>query len=120
MYWVSTALISVMMVFSGFSYLTNEEIKTAFAHIGFPGFFRIELGAAKILGALTLMIPFMPARIKQFAYFGFVVTFVSAFVAHVSIGDTPAHSAMPLAFLVILGVSYFYHEKLVAAAKLGG
>ena len=41
-----------MMLFSVVGYLTNEEIKNAFSHFGFPPFLRIELAAAKILGAL--------------------------------------------------------------------
>ena len=112
-YWASTAVISGMMLFSAFSYLTNDQAKNAFVHFGFPGYFRIELAAAKILGALALVIPGIPITIRQFAYFGFALTFLSAFVAHTSVGDTVVHEVMPLIFLVILGVSYFYHNKMI-------
>ena len=112
-YWTSTAIISGMMLFSAFSYLTNDEVKTAFVHFGFPAYFRIELATAKILGALVLIIPGIHPVIKQFAYFGFTLTFVSAFVAHTSVGDTAARAVMPLIFLVILAVSYFYNNKVI-------
>jgi hypothetical protein len=116
-YWTSTAIISGMMLFSAYSYLTNDQVKNAFVHFGFPGYFRIELATAKILGALVLVIPGIPATIRQFAYFGFALTFLSAFVAHTSVGDTVAHAVMPLIFLVILAVSYFYNTKVIIKAN---
>jgi len=112
-YWTSTAIISAMMLFSAYSYLTNDQVKSAFVHFGFPGYFRIELAMAKLLGALVLVIPGIHPTIKQFAYFGFTVTFLSAFVAHTSVGDTVVHAVMPLIFLVILAVSYFYNNKVI-------
>ncbi len=110
-YWTSTVIVSGMMLFSAFNYLTNEQMKGAFVHLGFPSYLRVELATAKILGALVLIIPVIPFTIKQFAYFGFAITFVSAFLAHVSVGDSANYAAMPLIFLVILGVSYFYNQK---------
>ncbi|HLZ15475.1 MAG TPA: DoxX family protein [Cyclobacteriaceae bacterium] len=112
-YWASTAIISGMMLFSALSYLTNDQVKNTFVYFGFPGYFRIELATAKILGALALVIPGIPATIRQFAYFGFAITFLSAFVAHTSVGDTMAHALMPLVFLVILAVSYVYNNKVI-------
>jgi len=113
-YWTSTAIISAMMLFSAYSYLTNDQVKSAFVHFGFPGYFRIELAMAKLLGALVLVIPGIPATIRQFAYFGFALTFLSAFVAHTSMGDTVVHTVMPLIFLVILVISYFYNYKITS------
>ena len=86
-------------------------MKGAFVHLGFPNYLRVELATAKILGALVLIFPIIPFTIKQFAYFGFAITFVSAFLAHVSVGDSANYAAMPLIFLVILAVSYFYNQK---------
>lgn len=112
-YWTTTAVISAMMLFSAFSYLANEQVKNTFVHLGFPGYFRIELATAKILGALVLVIPGIHPTIKQFAYFGFTVTFLSAFVAHTSAGDPVANAVMPLIFLAILAVSYLYNNKVI-------
>ena len=35
-----------------------------------PHYFKIELTTAKILGLLALLIPSVPFKIKEFAYFG--------------------------------------------------
>jgi hypothetical protein len=36
LYWGSTALISLMMLFSAFNYFTSPDMKAAFTHLGFP------------------------------------------------------------------------------------
>jgi hypothetical protein len=56
-YWSTTGIITAMMLFSAYGYFTNQEMKGAFVHLGFPGYFRIELGVMKILGALALILP---------------------------------------------------------------
>ncbi|MFN8282093.1 MAG: DoxX family protein [Chitinophagales bacterium] len=110
-YWTTTAIVSLMMLFSAYNYFTNEEMKAGFVHLGFPNYFRIELAVAKILGALILLIPVFPKQVKEFAYSGFIITFVSAFIAHVSSSDPISIAIMPLAFLVILLISYIYYQK---------
>jgi len=86
-------------------------MKEAFVHLGFPSYFRIELAIAKILGAIVLILPSIPKQLKEFAYFGFAITLVSAFIAHLSSGDPFSVAFMPLVFLVILVVSYIYFHK---------
>ena len=105
-------MVSLMMLFTAYSYLTNDEIKAAFVHLGFPSYFRVELAIAKLIGALVLIIPGIPHRIKQFAYFGFAITFVSAFIAHTSSGDPAKVAMMPVIFLIVLAVSYYYFLKV--------
>ena len=110
-FWVSTAIVSVMMLFSAFGYFTNTEMKAAFVHLGFPTYFRIELGVLKAVGALVLIIPIIPKKAKEFAYFGFTITFISAIVGHLSSGDPVPMIIMPIAFLIILAVSYIFLNK---------
>ncbi|MDP4240958.1 MAG: DoxX family protein [Bacteroidota bacterium] len=111
-YWVITSLISIMMLFSAYSYLTNPMMKEGFVHLGFPGYFRVELAIAKILGAIALLVPFIPAKIKEFAYVGFSITFISAFIAHTSSGDPMSVAIFPIIALVLLMVSHIYYLKI--------
>ena len=113
-YWTTTGIISAMMLFSAFSYLSNPDMKLAFVHLGFPDYFRIELAVLKILGSLALILPMVPDKIKSFAYFGFALTFVSAFIAHTASGDPISAVAAPIIFLVILAVSYIFYNKIKA------
>ena len=89
---------------SAFNFSLNEEMKSAFQHLGLPNWFRIELTVAKILGTLALLIHALPNRIKEFAYFGFALTLISAVIAHSSSGDGIS-SIDPLLLLGVLIIS---------------
>lgn len=110
-YWTSTALLGAMMLMSAYGYFTNEEVKAGFDHLGFPDYFRVELGTAKLLGALALLIPAVPKALKIFAYSGFALTFVSAFVAHLASGDPVGAAVFPLVMLGILALSFSYWRR---------
>jgi hypothetical protein len=111
-YWTVTGILGVMMLFSAYGYLTNEEMKGGFVHLGFPAYFRIELAIAKLIGTFLLLIPSIPKRIKDVAYTGFAITFISAFIAHTSSGDPLSVAIMPLIFLGILAMSFIYSIKV--------
>lgn len=111
-YWISTGLLSLTMLFAGLSYFTSTLVKEGFVHFGFPDYFRIELGIAKILGAIALILPWLPSKIKEFAYAGFAIDFVSAFIAHMSIGDPMKVAINSVVAIVILVVSYIYYSKM--------
>ena len=111
-YWISTGLLSVMMLFSAYNYITNPQMLEAFKHLGFPDYFRQELAVAKVIGAIVQILPQVPIKIKDWAYAGFGITFISAAVAHFSLGDPASVAAAPIVFLVVLVVSYvFLHRK---------
>jgi hypothetical protein len=119
-YRTATGIIYVVMVFSIVNFVFNDHFpfpdgpEGAFVHLGLPRWFKAELTIAKILGVLALALPGIPARVKEFAYFGFGITLISAGIAHFSRGDAKLSVFFvldPLAFLGVLGLSYFYFEK---------
>ena len=110
-YWTATGIVAAIILWSAFNFSLNKEMKAAFEHLGLPNWFRIELTVAKILGALALLIPTVPTRMKEFAYFGFTITLISAIIGHSSSGDGIS-SIDPLVFLGILIVSYLYFNKI--------
>lgn len=110
-YWIATGLISAMMAMSAFMYFTAPDVKAGFTHLGYPDYFRVELGIAKLLGVIALLLPMVPGRVKEWAYFGFFVTFVSASIAHLVSGDEVSKVTMPIVMLVVLLVSYFSYQK---------
>lgn len=110
-YWATTGLVALMMTYSAYAYLTDATMKQGFVHLGFPDYFRVELAIAKLLGVFVLLAP-VPARLKEWAYAGFVINFISAFIAHVASGDPIGNSMAPLVFLGLLLASYFTYHKL--------
>jgi len=119
-YWATTGIVCSVMVFSAINFNLNNPLgpmKGAFAHLGFPDYFKIELTVAKVLGVLALLIPSIPRKIKEFAYFGFAITLISASIAHFSSGDGILFVIDPLMFLGVLIVSYLYFGKISHPAK---
>jgi hypothetical protein len=112
-YWITTGLVVLGMFASVYNYFFNPELKAAYAHIGFPDWFRVELGIAKLLGALALGIPLVPARVKEWAYAGFFINFFSAILAHYMVGDPASHLIAPFVLLLLLVASYFSFHKVI-------
>jgi hypothetical protein len=113
-YWSATAIVCAVMVFSAVNFNLKNPVgpmKGAFAHLGFPDYFRIELTVAKVLGVFALLMPGIPAKAREFAYAGFAITLVSASVAHFSSGDPLLFVIDPLLFLGALLVSYVYFRR---------
>lgn len=111
-YWVTTGLFSLMMLNSAYQYFTSPDMEAAFNHLGYPGYFRIQLGVAKIFGVLALVLPFVPKGFKEFAYAGFTIILFSAAIAHASIGDPAMGIIMPFILFGVLIASYVYYIKL--------
>ncbi|WP_430405420.1 DoxX family protein [Fluviicola sp.] len=114
-YWTTTSLFSVMMLLSASMYFTSPEVQAGFIKMGFHDAFRIELGLAKIIGALVLMIPFFKGSIKEWAYAGFGITLISASILHASIGDPVSKIVAPIIFLGVLAISHIFWKKRLQA-----
>ena len=117
-YWATTAVFSLMMAFSAYAYLTQPDVKQGFVHLGFPDYFRVELAVAKLLGAVILLAP-VATRFKEWAYAGFGIVLISAFIAHTAAGDPLSMRIGPLVAFALLLASYFtWHKKQQAAPVL--
>ena len=116
-YWITTGFVVLGMLLSVYNYFFNPALKIAYAHLGFPDWFRVELGIAKLLGALALGIPVIPPRIKEWAYAAFFINFFSAFLAHYETGDPMFNMVAPLILLLVLVVSYVTFHKVVVTVN---
>jgi uncharacterized membrane protein YphA (DoxX/SURF4 family) len=110
-YWTTTGIVALLMSYSAYAYLTRPEIDQAFHHLGYPSYFVVELAIAKLAGVVVLLSP-LSSRIKEWAYAGFVIVFISAFIAHTVSGDPLAARISPIVSLALLMVSYLTYHKL--------
>jgi hypothetical protein len=110
-YWATTGLFSVLMLMNAYLYFTDPKMVEGFKHLGFTDFFRQELAIAKIIGAIVLLVPAFPNKLKEWAYAGFGITFIAAALAHYAANDPVTKIVMPLFFLVPLFVSNYYFSK---------
>jgi hypothetical protein len=110
-FWIVTALFGLQMSFTAYAELCLPQVTEAFKHLGFPGYFRVELSWAKLIGVLLLLAP-VPARLKEWAYAGFAIDLVSALIAHLAVGDGPQAWGWAAATGVLWGLSYFFWRTL--------
>lgn len=111
LYWIATALVAALATFSGIGALLLPALMASYAHLGYPNYFRIELGLAKLLGVALLLLP-VPPRLKEWVYAGFSINFVSAGIAHAAVGDPLSSIGLPLVGLGLLLTSYVaYHRR---------
>lgn len=116
-FWTATTLIFLMEgVLPTFTSQT-EMAKEGIRHLGYPEYFGNVLVVFKVLGALALMIPKVPSRIKEWAYAGFGFNFIFASASHWAVDGFGGQAIFPLVFLGILAVSYIYYHKKVDALK---
>jgi len=69
----------------------------------------------KVIGGIILALPFIPARLKEWAYAGFGISLICAAVSNAVIYGIGSFAIFPLVVLVILIVSYVYYHKLLNA-----
>lgn len=111
-YWTSTGLIALFLI-PGIFFLDSPMAIEGTQHLGLPMWFHWELGIAKVIAAILIILPFTPNRIKEWSYVGLAIDFISAFIALVTVDGISAMAFFPLVVFMILAVSYIYHHKLI-------
>ena len=91
-------------------YFYSDTIAQNFQELGFPDYFRLQLGVAKLIGGTLLLVPFS-GRFKEWIYAGFTINLISASIAHTAAGHPISKILIPLAFLGVLGLSYQFGHK---------
>ena len=116
-FWTTTTLIflfeGVMPALTSQSEMAKEGIR----HLGYPDYFGVMLAVFKVLGSLTLIIPQIPARIKEWAYAGFALDFIAACVSTMAIDGVSGMAFFPLIVFAVLIISYIYYHKINSSIK---
>ncbi|OCX52334.1 hypothetical protein BEL04_12740 [Mucilaginibacter sp. PPCGB 2223] len=109
-YWITTCLIALPQLPGAF--MINTDIaKQGTAHLGLPHWLMVEASIGNTIGALILLIP-MWKWLKDWAYVAFGITFISAFIAHVSVDGFGSEAIQAIIFFGILFTSYIYYHKI--------
>jgi hypothetical protein len=118
-FWIFTALFCLEMLFTAYyELLVLPQAAQAFTRLGFPAAsFRVELSWAKVAGVAALLIPMVPARLKEWAYAGFAINLISALIAHLSIHDRPAALVPSATTSVLWALSYFFWRRVQAGVS---
>ena len=116
-YWIVNALLAVFMIFSSLDNVVTGEQSVAFIHdkMGYPVYFIPWIGVAKILGALAIILPMVPARVKEWAYFGLFMDLVTAIYSFFALGEPVMNVAPMFLFVAVIVAAYGLHHKRLAA-----
>jgi len=111
-YWVSTGIISLLLVMSAGMYIfNNAEVGLTFSNLGYPAYIIYPLALAKLLALIAIWTNKSKA-LKEWAYAGLFFDFILAFFAHVMVND--GEFAPALLATVLLIVSYYTWKQLEA------
>ena len=113
-YWTATALFAFMMFGSAIPDVMSSEVAIKGMHegLGYPVYLVPFIGIAKMLGVIAILIPGF-ARIKEWAYAGFAIEFLSASISNMVVDGLTFNVIVPLLVMAVLLLSYFsFHKKL--------
>ena len=110
-FWITTGILFLMEGVMPALTSQTEMAKEGIRHLGYPGYFGNALVVFKVLGALTLIIPQVPKRLKEWAYAGFFFDFIFAAISHFAVDGAGVEAASPLVFIIILALSYTSYHK---------
>jgi hypothetical protein len=113
-FWVATIIIALWEAVMPIStwIFAPEYMTFGTKALGYPDYFAYAVVIAKVLGVIAITYPKTPNTLKEWAYAGLSFTLIFAFISHASVDKNIGYMLMPLVFLAILGVSYFYKNKI--------
>jgi hypothetical protein len=105
-YWVCTGLVVFFIGSGGLVYAMQvPEVVQGVVALGFPAYFVVFLGAWKVLGSITILVPGFPL-IKEWAYAGIMFDLTGAAWASLATDAAWWHVAAPLSIAVPLVASW--------------
>lgn len=114
-FWATTTIIFLFEgVLSALTVRSPMAIQ-GITHLGYPIYFVALISVFKVLGSLVLMIPRVPARVKEWAFAGFGIDFISATASIIIVDGLGAGVILPVVFIGILIASYMSYHKLLDA-----
>ena len=116
-FWVTTGIIflveGVMTALAFQTDMAREGIRA----LGYPQYLGTMLAAFKVLGTLALIIPAVPARVKEWAYAGFGIDFIAALVSIVAVNGFNGTAVMPIVAMGLLVASYQSYHAMKRSKK---
>ena len=109
-YYVSTGLLTLLMLFSASMYLFNTEmIKEAFTALNYPTYLIYPLAIAKLLGLVAIWTR-RSSTLYEWAYAGFFFDTLLAAAAHMVMQDGSQGAA--IVGIVLVLVSYWASKRV--------
>jgi hypothetical protein len=121
-YWVSTILFALLMIFSSLGGIQPSKDAIVFLHdgLGYPIYFIRFISIAKLIGSIAILIP-TSKKIKEWAYAGLFFDLAGALYSGIAVATKfDPMMLMMLAWIVPGVVSYYYWNKRSKVAVVNG
>jgi uncharacterized membrane protein len=117
-YWISTALVALMMLQGGISeVLRTEGSLQIMRALGYPDYLNTILGIAKLLGVAAILLP-VPRTLREWAYAGFTFDVGGAIASFVAAGMVNWTLLIPIISLALVLTSYRMWRRREAMAGI--
>lgn len=109
-YLVLSVLLAFFFTMSGFLEITKNDLtypKTLL--MGYPPYFIVALGIAKIAGAVVLLAP-VGRWLKEWVFAGFTFDIIFAFISGIAINSKADYIKAIIALLIVLYTYSLFHK----------
>ena len=112
-YWVVTVLVALAFLAGGAGDLSKgPDMLAGMAHLGYPAYLLVLLGAWKVAGGVAILAPGTP-QLKEWAYAGMIFDLTGAAYSHGASGDPMKNVITPLVIGVLV-IAYLMGIQLTA------
>lgn len=116
-YWITTVLFALWLIGDGVEGLLQAQAgKDALIHLGYPLYLLMISGAAKLLAAVAILQTKF-RTIKEWAFAGYAINCLGAAASRFEVGDGIGLIIMPIVFMAIMFIPYYFWKKYDSAAK---
>jgi len=114
LFWATTGFLFLMQGLMPILTHNDEGTQQAMAHLGYPVYFGLMLAIFKLVGGLALIIPQVPAKVKEWAYAGFGLDFIAALYSFIAVDGLVTFAFFPVIAFAVLTASYISYHKVYA------
>lgn len=113
-FWITTGLIFLLQGIMPILTYNDPGTMEAMAHLGYPAYFGLMLAIFKFSGGLALIIPQVPAKVKEWAYAGYGLDFIAALYSFIAVDGLGTFAIFPIIAFAMLTASYISYHKVYA------
>ena len=112
LYWIFTILFVLAMLGDAYGGITMQQAgKDSLAKLGYPMYMLVIMGSAKVFGVIAILQTKYKV-IKEWAYSGFTISFIGAFLSWAAVGSAVAVNFIaPVIMLVVMFFTYYLWKK---------
>ncbi len=118
LFWVTTGIIALVEGVGTLATANADYAKEDIYELGYPEYFRIAMIALKCIGVLVLVVPAIPAPLKEWAYGGFFINTLFAIISFSAIKGLGPDLIFPFIMMGVWAGSYFSYHKLETMSKI--